>query len=118
MPLAVGGTLNTNKQINKRKTKNILYQYDVLLDNKYGNGSVVNLIELEAQKLVPGIRKRNKSLSYHMTSNQSNIDKNLIPVRNCHISNALNLISYSICISSTLAAILMTSSFAPEAELR
>ena len=59
MTLAVGGTLSTNKQSNKQKeTKNTQFQHDVLRDNKYGNGFWVNLIELEAQKRIPGIRKK------------------------------------------------------------
>ena len=41
--------------------------------------------------------------------------------RNSHITNASNLITYAhvyMCISCTLVAILMTSSFGPDAELR
>ena len=56
MTLAVVRTLSTNKQSNEQKeTKNSRFQHD---DNKYGNGSWVNFIELEAQKRVPGIRKK------------------------------------------------------------
>ena len=33
-------------------------QHDVLRDNMYSNGSMVNFIESEAQKRVPGIRKK------------------------------------------------------------
>ena len=59
MTLAVVGTLSTNKQSNKQKeTKNTQIQHDVLRDNKYGNGFWVNFIESEAQKRVPGIRKK------------------------------------------------------------
>lgn len=59
MTLAVVGTLSTNKQSNKQKeTKNTQFQHDVLRDNKYGNGFWVNFIESEAQKRVPGIRKK------------------------------------------------------------
>ena len=89
-------------QINKRK-KPTKFQHDVLRDNKYGNGFWVNFIESEAQKRVPGIRKkRNTSLSYQKTPNRSNKDKTLIPARNSHITSALNLITYvHMCISST-----------------
>ena len=59
MTLAVVGTLSTNKQSNKQKeTKNTQFQNDVLRENKYGNGFWVNFIESEAQKRVPGIRKK------------------------------------------------------------
>ena len=58
MTLAVVGTITTNNQINKRKQKNIQFQHDVLRDNKFGNGFWVNFIESEAQKRVPGIRKK------------------------------------------------------------
>ena len=60
MTLAVVGTLSTNKQSNKQKEtkKNAQFQHDVLRDNKYGNGFWVNFIELESQKQVPGIRKK------------------------------------------------------------
>ena len=59
MTLDVVGTLSKNKQSNKQKeTKNTLFQHDVLRDNKYGNGFWVNFIESEAQKRVPGIRKK------------------------------------------------------------
>ena len=60
MTLAVVGTLSTNKQSNKQKEtkKHTKFQHDVLRDNKYGNGFRVNFIELEAQKRVPGIRKK------------------------------------------------------------
>ena len=52
-----------------------------------------------------------------MTPNRSNKDKKLIPASNSHITNAMNLITYVyMCISSTLAAILMTSYFGPGAE--
>ena len=61
MTLAVVGTLSTNKQSNKQKeTKNTQFQHDVLRDNKYGNGFWVNFIESEAQKRVPGIRKKTR----------------------------------------------------------
>ena len=123
MTLAVVGTLSTNKQSYEQKdtNKNTQFQHDVLRDNKYGNGFWVNFIELEAPKQVPGIRKRKTSLSYQRTPNRSNKDKKLIPARNSHITSALNLITYVymyMCISSTSAAILMTSSFGPDAELR
>ena len=59
MTLDVVGTLSKNKQSNKQKeTNNTLFQHDVLRDNKYGNGFWVNFIESEAQKRVPGIRKK------------------------------------------------------------
>ena len=59
MTLDVVGTLRTNKHSNKQKeTKNSLFQHDVLRDNKYGNGFWVNFVESEAQKRVPGIRKK------------------------------------------------------------
>ena len=57
MTLAVVGTLNTNKQSNKQK-ENTLFQHDVPRDNKYGNGFWVNFFESEAQKRVPGVRKK------------------------------------------------------------
>ena len=58
--LAVVGTLITNKQSNKEKEtqKHTQFPHDVLQDNKYGNGFWVNFIESEAQKQVPGIRKK------------------------------------------------------------
>ena len=60
MPLAVVGTLSTNKQSNKQKeTKNTQFQHDVLRDNKYGNEFWVNFIESEAPKRYPEIRKKN-----------------------------------------------------------
>ena len=59
-----------------------------------------------------GLEKRITSLSYHMTPNQPNKDKNLIQERNSHVT------SLNLCISSTLVAILMTSSFRPDTELR
>ena len=104
MTLTVVGTLSTNKQSNKQKeTKTTPFQHDVLRDNKYGNGFWVNFIGSEAQKRVPGIRKRrNTSLSCQKTPNRSNKDKKLIPARNSHITSALNLITYVyMCISST-----------------
>ena len=59
MTLAVEGTLSTNKHSNKQKEiKETQFQHDVLRDNKYGNGFCVNFIESEAQKRVPGIRKK------------------------------------------------------------
>ena len=60
MTLAVVGTLSTNKQSNKQKEtkKHTQFKHDVLRDNKYGNGFWVNFIESEAQKRVPGIRKK------------------------------------------------------------
>ena len=59
MTLAIVGTLSTNKQSNKqKKTKNTQFKRDVLRDNKYGNGFWVNFIESEAQKRVPGVRKK------------------------------------------------------------
>ena len=84
----------------------------------YGNGFWVNLNESENRKRVPGIKKkRNKSFSYHTTPNRPNKDKNLIPARIPHITNTLNMCVESkylyMYISSTLAAILMTSSFGP-----
>ena len=44
MTLAVAGTLNTNKQSNKQKEKNILFQHDVLWDNKKNNVFCVEFI--------------------------------------------------------------------------
>ena len=59
MTLAVVGTFSTNKQSNKEKeTKDTQFQHDILQDNKYGNGLWVKFIEWEAQKRVPGIRKK------------------------------------------------------------
>ena len=59
MTIATVGTLSTNIQSNKqKKTKNTQFQHDVLLDNQYSNGFCVNFIESEAQKPVPGIRKK------------------------------------------------------------
>ena len=59
MTFAVVGTLSTNKQSNKQKeTKNTQFQHDIPRDNKYGNACWVNFIESEAQKRVPGIRKK------------------------------------------------------------
>ena len=59
MTLAVVGTLSTNKQSNKQKeTINTEFQHDVLRDNKYVNGFWINFIKSEAQKRVPGIRKK------------------------------------------------------------
>ena len=59
MTLAVVVTLITNKQSNKqKKKKHTQFQHDVPRDNKYGNGFWVNFIESEAQKRVPGIRKK------------------------------------------------------------
>ena len=55
MPLAVGGTLNTNKQ---KKTIKTRFPHEVLGNNKLGNGFWVNLNESEAPKPVPGIRKK------------------------------------------------------------
>ena len=101
----MGRLAQTNNQINKRKQKtHTKFHHDVLRDSKYGNGFGVNcIIELEAQKRVPGIRKkRNTSLSYQMTPNLSSKDNKLIPPRNSHITNALNLITYVyMCKSST-----------------
>ena len=51
MTIAAVGTLSANKQSNKKKkTKNTQFQHDVLRDNKYGNGFLVNFIESEAPK--------------------------------------------------------------------
>ena len=58
MTLAVVGTLSTYKQSNKQKEKNTQFQHDVLRDNKSGNVFWVNFAESEAQKRVPGIRKK------------------------------------------------------------
>ena len=104
MTLAVVGPLSTNKQSYVQKeTTNTQFQHDVLRDNKYGNGFWVNFIQLEAQKRVPGIRKkRNTSLLYQKTPIRSNKDKKLIPARNSNITSALYLITYVyMCISST-----------------
>ena len=107
---------------NKTHKKHTQFQHGVLRDNKYGNGFWAIFIESEAPKNeFQGSEKRNTSLSYHMTPNRSNKDKNRIPSRNSHITNAPNLITYVhvyMCISSTLVAILMKLSFSPDAELR
>ena len=42
----------------KGNKNNTQFQHDVLRDNKYGNEFLVNLIESEGQKWVPGIRKK------------------------------------------------------------
>ena len=82
-----------------------------------GSGSI--LLNRKPKNRSQGSEKRNTSLSYQKTQNRSNKDKKLIPARNSHITSALNLITYVyLCISSTYAAILMTLSFDPEAELR
>ena len=39
-------------------------------------------------------KSRSLSFSYHMTSNRSNKDKNLIQSKISHTINALNLITY------------------------
>ena len=63
MTLAVVGMVSTNKQSNKQKeTKNTQFQHDVLWDNKYGNGFWIHFIESEAQKRVPGIRKKKHAI--------------------------------------------------------
>ena len=115
MTLAVVGTLSTNKQSNKQKENKFDYR-----DNKYGNGFCVNFIEPEAQKQVPGIREKETCHCRIIRHpNPSNKGKKMIPARNSHITSALNLITYVyMCISSTQAAILMTSSFGSNAELR
>ena len=86
MTLAVVRTLSTNKQSNKQKeTKRTRFQHDVLLNNKYGNGFWVNLIEWEAPKRVPGIRKKEtRHCRIRRHQNQSNKDQKLIPARNSH----------------------------------
>ena len=98
MTLAVGGMLSTNKHSNKQKKnkkKNTQYQHGVLRDNKYGNGFWVNFIESGAPKTsFRDPKKRITSLSYQKTPNRSNKDKNTIPARNSHITNASNLITY------------------------
>ena len=59
MTLAVVWTLSTNKQSNKQKeTKKTQFQHDGLRDNKYCNVFWIKFIESEAQKRVPGIRKK------------------------------------------------------------
>ena len=79
MTLAVVGTLSTYKQSNKQKeTKNTKFQHNVLLDNTYGNGFFVNFIESEAQKRVPGIKKKGTKhvIVVSENNNKSNKDKN------------------------------------------
>ena len=61
MTSAVGET-QTNNQIKIRKEKYTQFQHDVLRDNKYGNEFLVNFIESEAPKRVPGITKKE---TYH-----------------------------------------------------
>ena len=78
------------------------FQHDVLRDNKYGNGFCVNFIESEAQKRVPGIRKKHCRIRRHQIDQIKT--KKMIPARNSHIhvTSALNLITYVyMCISST-----------------
>ena len=59
MTLAVVGTLSTNKQSNEQKeTKKTQFQHDVLRNNKYSNEFLVNFIEWEAKKRVPGSEKK------------------------------------------------------------
>ena len=95
MTLAVGRTFSTNKQSNKqketKKTLNFSMMSYGITSTVMGSGSL--FIELEAP---------NTSLSYQITPNRSNKDKKLIPARNSHITNVLNLITYVyMCISST-----------------
>ena len=74
MTLAVVGTLSINKQINKRKQKNVQFQHDVLRDNKYSIGFWANFIESEAQERVPGIKKKKKE-SRHCRIRRHQIDQ-------------------------------------------
>ena len=118
---AVVGALSTNKQSNKqketKKTLNFSMMSYGITSTVMGSGS--NLLNRKPKNRFQGSEKRNMSLSYHKTPNRSNKGKKLIPARNSHITSALNLITYIYtCISSTQAAILMTSSFGSNAELR
>ena len=90
MTLAVVGTLSTNNKSNKQKE------------------AKTNTLNFSM-------------MSYEITSQYGfwvNFIKSENP-KNSHINSALNQITYVyMCISSTLAAILVTSSFGPETELR
>ena len=103
MTLAVGGTLTqTNNQINKRKQNSLnfsMMSYGIT-STAMGSGSVLS--NRKPKNGFQGSEKRNTSLLYQMTPNRSNKDKKLIPARNSHITNALNLITYVyMCIGST-----------------
>ena len=124
MTLAVIGTLSTNKQSNKqketnKKTLNFSMMSYGITSTIMGSGSI-----LLNQKPKNGFqwseKKRNTSLSYQKTPNWSNKDKKIDSSKKfSHNYSALNLITYvDMCISSTLAAILMTSSFGPDTDLR
>ena len=96
MTLAVGGTLCTYKQSNKQKeTKNTQYQHDVQLNNKYGNGFWDNLTESEAKTFSRDLKKRNTSCRIRWRQIDHLKTWKMIPARNSHITNALNLITYS-----------------------
>ena len=112
MPLyvAVWGDLE-HKQTNKQK-KTITLNFR---DNKCGNGSWVNLIESEALNGFHGLEKRKKHvIVVFYETNSIKCLHNFIPAINTHLTNALNLKSY-IFAYSTLAAILTTSTFGPDA---
>ena len=90
MTLDVVGTLSTNKQSNKQKEtkqKNTLFQHDILRDNKYGNGFWVNFIELEAEKRVPGIRKKKHVIVVLEDTKSIKYRQKYIPARNSHITS-------------------------------
>ena len=95
MTLDVVGTLSTNKQSNKQKeTKNTLFQHDVPRDITYGNGFWVNFIESEAQKRVPGIRKKKHVIVVSEDTKSIKYRQKMILARHFHITSALNLITY------------------------
>ena len=64
----------------------------VITSMKMGSGSI--LLNRKPKNGFQGSEKRNTSLPYHMTPNQSNKDTNLISARNSHTANDLNLITY------------------------
>ena len=94
MTLAVLGTLSTNKQSNKQKeTKNTLnfrmMSYGIT-STVMGSGSI--LLNWKPKKRVPGIRKKKHVIVVSDDTQSINKDNHLIPARNSHITNALNLI--------------------------
>ena len=62
MTLAVGRTFSTNKQSNKQKEtkKNTQFHYDVLRDNKYGNGLWVTFYWIWSPKTGARDQKKKK----------------------------------------------------------
>ena len=105
MTLAVVGMFSTNKQSNKdketnKKTLNFSMMSYGITSMLMGSGSILS--NWKPKNGFQGSEKRNTSLSYQKTPNRSNIDKQLIPARNPHITSALNLMTYVyMCISST-----------------